>query len=912
MFEVNAKDDRHMHANRHRPRFRGAMRRLLWSGLSVAAFLPPCSASSSSGSSGKGFECTSITVQAQCPTDCLWDALGSECMFRACNWYGTEATCPDHCIWATFHQACKDKNINEVEVAAAVEAAQERWANAFMKIVRIHKQNPGGQVHVGAAAKMIDELYGYDTEHPVLFAPAEATDRRFRTDRAGAISYFVGGNPNFPEDMGFALKGWNQVRFENAQITLSGGEAIAMGTYHFVNESHADTKLEYSFGYFRDAEGNLRINLHHGSYPYELTANETHEVGGITVLQLNALQQAWSDHLVEIGKYYTRGWSYRKRAKQLVDEMYAYDESVVLFKPTEAKDQAFRSTAEGALSYFIGGNGNFPEDLGFALKPWTDVRWANTALTMEKSTALAMGDCTFVAANGETYAVQFLLGVLKGSNGQLKINLHHSSLSRGGKLDLAQGQTTSRAGEITEADVDEAQRAWGGGIMAIGAQYAVGGDYRSRAEEFVDELYAYTVRPVCFKPAEALHYPFRLSRDSAISYFVGGDPRIPSDQGFAIRNWRSVRFANEEMAFEEGQALAMGNMFLAEASGKQVVIEYTMGYMRAADGSLHINLHHGSYPYKNNRHRKGVFKPVSLPEIEALQKQWAERVADLGSLSKNNTKELNKFARKMVEDLYGYGATTVLFRATDTSEGHFRLTTEGAASYFVGNSMQFPNDAGFALKPWKSVTFKNDGGVGILGDRAFAMGHYFFEDADGKVTTLEYTMGMFRDAEEKLRINVHFTSWPYSKENYAIHLSIPDLSHLADEMEAAGGHIAGGVKEGAEAADSAAHTIAGIGVKGVVWIIFGIAASAGVIFALFTTKAGPNMVSNARRFHIPGTSPSNQQYAPSRDPRSGHQYSYQVPASQKSLQGTVPQAARGGGYQVFTGRGQYSHLHEMI
>merc|ERR1712232_548366 len=185
--------------------------------------------------------------------------------------------------------------------------------------------------------------------------------------------------------------------------------------------------------------------------------------------------------------------------------------------------------------------------------------------------------------------------------------------------------------------------------------------------------------------------PFRLSRDSAISYFVGGDARLPADHGFALKNWRSIRFANEELAFEQGQAIAMGNMFLSEANGKTRVIEYTMGYMRAGDGSVHLNLHHGSYPYRSGaRRRRAAFKPVTVDEINAAQKEWAARLVKLGEVSlgkyhSNATKE----ARSMIEDLYVYGEETVLFRATDTSEGHFRLTTEGAASYFAGRSLQF-------------------------------------------------------------------------------------------------------------------------------------------------------------------------------------------------------------------------------
>merc|ERR1712003_599079 len=43
--------------------------------------------------------------------------------------------------------------------------------------------------------------------------------------------------------------------------------AMAMGNYFFTNADGV-SKVEYSFGYFLDAMGNVRINLHHSSMPY--------------------------------------------------------------------------------------------------------------------------------------------------------------------------------------------------------------------------------------------------------------------------------------------------------------------------------------------------------------------------------------------------------------------------------------------------------------------------------------------------------------------------------------------------------------------------------------------------------------------------------------------------------------------
>jgi hypothetical protein len=41
-----------------------------------------------------------------------------------------------------------------------------------------------------------------------------------------------------------------------------------MGNYFFTGQDNKETKVEYSFGYFLDAQGKVRINLHHSSMPY--------------------------------------------------------------------------------------------------------------------------------------------------------------------------------------------------------------------------------------------------------------------------------------------------------------------------------------------------------------------------------------------------------------------------------------------------------------------------------------------------------------------------------------------------------------------------------------------------------------------------------------------------------------------
>ena len=53
---------------------------------------------------------------------------------------------------------------------------------------------------------------------------------------------------------------------------------------------------------------------------------------------------------------------------------------------------------------------------------------------------------------------------------------------------------------ITEQAILDAQRAWGEGIVKIGKVFLEEGDYRSVAEEHINEFYNYAEGSVLFKP----------------------------------------------------------------------------------------------------------------------------------------------------------------------------------------------------------------------------------------------------------------------------------------------------------------------------------------------------------------------------------------------------------------------------
>ena len=70
------------------------------------------------------------------------------------------------------------------------------------------------------------------------------------------------------EDKGFAINPWTNVRFENAGMILEENRAISMGNYFFKDQENEILKVEYTFGFIKINNNELRINLHHSSLPY--------------------------------------------------------------------------------------------------------------------------------------------------------------------------------------------------------------------------------------------------------------------------------------------------------------------------------------------------------------------------------------------------------------------------------------------------------------------------------------------------------------------------------------------------------------------------------------------------------------------------------------------------------------------
>ncbi|WP_147104326.1 phosphoribosyl-AMP cyclohydrolase [Tateyamaria sp. syn59] len=146
----------------------------------------------------------------------------------------------------------------------------------------------------------------------------------------------------------------------------------------------------------------------------------------LTPEKVTEFKTAWGEGIVNIGQVHTDGGDYEAAAREHIETFYAYGDADVLFKPTLASEDQFRGTFDEALSYFVGGS--IEEDGGFAIAPYTAVRWENEGTTIIGDTAMAMGNYFFTTTDGEEIKVEYTFGIQHMDDGEMKIVLHHSSI----------------------------------------------------------------------------------------------------------------------------------------------------------------------------------------------------------------------------------------------------------------------------------------------------------------------------------------------------------------------------------------------------------------------------------------------------------------------------------------------------
>ena len=147
----------------------------------------------------------------------------------------------------------------------------------------------------------------------------------------------------------------------------------------------------------------------------------------ITKEQVLEAQEKWGNGVVKIGALKGIRTECETFASAFLDARYAFDAAEVLFKPTKCEVEQFRPSKAEALSYFIAGDDRAcGEDKGFAIQPWTKVRFENSGMILEEKRAIAMGNYFFTDLNGDEAKVEYTFGY-QLLDGDLKIDLHHSS-----------------------------------------------------------------------------------------------------------------------------------------------------------------------------------------------------------------------------------------------------------------------------------------------------------------------------------------------------------------------------------------------------------------------------------------------------------------------------------------------------
>ena len=350
----------------------------------------------------------------------------------------------------------------------------------------------------------------------------------------------------------------------------------------------------------------------------------------ITAKEVRAAHKAWTDALVSISQTNKKkGFDAAKElAGDVIDGAYAYELGAVAFKPTWAfGDTTFRTTRDGAVSYFVGGDQNF-DDLGFGLgnkpdpvtgerSPWKKAWFDRSVIRLDGKTATVQGLLYTKDEAGNVSYVDKTWGYQKDDDGSVRVVLHHSSSpyeSVDDPDELKNREVDNRgfdpANRIKRKEVKAAQKAWTSALVNISQTYKDEGFDAAKAltGDVIDGAYDYQAGPVAFKPTWAFgDTTFRTKRRGAVSYFIGGDKRF-DDLGFAIGNkpdsetgqrspWAKAWTENAVIRLDGDTATSMGWMYSKDEAGNVSKVDKTWTWRKDDDGNLRIVVHHSSTPY---------------------------------------------------------------------------------------------------------------------------------------------------------------------------------------------------------------------------------------------------------------------------------------------------------------------------
>ena len=145
--------------------------------------------------------------------------------------------------------------------------ALSEWGDSLIAISQPY-ENDGLRSAREIAEQVLDRLYGFELG-PVLFKPTlSGGAQTFRLTKMGALSYFIGNDPEYPNDSGFGIKYWRSIESETSATFIQNDVAMWMGWVSFIDKNNEVIKVDKTFGYTRDKHGSLKIILHHSSLPF--------------------------------------------------------------------------------------------------------------------------------------------------------------------------------------------------------------------------------------------------------------------------------------------------------------------------------------------------------------------------------------------------------------------------------------------------------------------------------------------------------------------------------------------------------------------------------------------------------------------------------------------------------------------
>ena len=177
---------------------------------------------------------------------------------------------------------------------------------------------------------------------------------------------------------------------------------------------------------------------------------------------------------------------------------------------------------------------------------------------------------------------------------------------------------------------------------------------------------------------------------------------------------------------------------------------------------------------RGHRHRHPYVVTTKKPTtgcesaVIAAQEAWKNLILSISSTFLTGG-DFVDVAKKGIAMYYGYDIGRVLFKPTQAVLQPFRVTPQGALSYFVGyeaagNVDGIPEDKGFAIAAgdgWSEVRFDNDQ-ISCWGDIALAEGYYYFTNKKtGVPVGVEYSFG-YEKYEGDWKIVLHHSSIPFS------------------------------------------------------------------------------------------------------------------------------------------------------